>query len=98
MQLSALEEEGRELPGAGPPPETQAARQEMKALLQTALQELPLEYREVYELRDLRNVRGAEVAKKLGISLAAMKSRLHRGRALMRARLDAALAPAGSRK
>jgi RNA polymerase sigma-70 factor, ECF subfamily len=35
---------------------------------------------------------GSEVAQKLGISLAAMKSRLHRARELVRQHLDAALA------
>jgi len=98
MQLSALEEGGRELPSAAPPPEAQAARHEMKALLEGALRDLPAEYREVYEMRDLRNLSGSEVARKLGISLAAMKSRLHRARDLMRARLDAALAPPVPRK
>jgi RNA polymerase sigma-70 factor (ECF subfamily) len=56
--------------------------------LQQAIGALPAGYREVYELRDLEEVRGEEVAARLGISLAAMKSRLHRARALVRERLD----------
>jgi len=98
VQLSSLEEEGRELPSSAPPPEAQAARQEMKAVVEHALNGLPAGYREVYEMRDLRGVPGDDVAKKLGISRAAMKSRLHRARELMRTRLDAALAPSAQRK
>jgi RNA polymerase sigma-70 factor (ECF subfamily) len=42
-------------------------------------------------MRDLENRSGEEVAEALGISLGAMKSRLHRARALLRDRLDAVL-------
>ena len=97
MQLSELEDEGRELPSAEPAPEAQAARREMKTLLEATLKELPDEYREVYELRDLRDLPGDQVAKKLRISRAAMKSRLHRARELMRVRLDAALVASAKR-
>ena len=56
------------------------------------------EYRDVYELRDLRETPGDEVAKRLGISRAAMKSRLHQARELLRTQLDAALVPSGHAK
>jgi DNA-directed RNA polymerase specialized sigma24 family protein len=36
-------------------------------------------------------MQGEEVARRLGISLAAMKSRLYRARALLRQQLDAAV-------
>jgi len=49
------------------------------------------EYREVYVLRELEEVPGEEVARRLGISLAAMKSRLHRSRESIRTYLDALL-------
>jgi len=42
-------------------------------------------------LRDVEELPGHEVAGRLGISLAAMKSRLHRARELLRKHLDAAL-------
>jgi len=42
----------------------------------------------VYVARDVEDVSGEEVSKKLGITLAAMKSRLHRARQLVRERLD----------
>jgi RNA polymerase sigma-70 factor (ECF subfamily) len=47
----------------------------------------------VYELRDLEEVGGEDTAARLGISMAAMKSRLHRARAAVRQYLDAALVP-----
>ena len=63
----------------------------MQRILFDAVASLPDEYREVYELRDMQERPGEEVAGQLGISLPAMKSRLHRARELMRERLDAAL-------
>jgi RNA polymerase sigma-70 factor (ECF subfamily) len=78
------------------PADAQVERQEMKQKLAGAVASLPEAYRRVYEMRDLQNLRGDEVAKKLHISATAMKSRLHRARTLVRAQLDAALAIAGN--
>jgi len=91
LQLSMLEDEGRELAGTGPPPDVQLARQEMKQLLNEAMDALPALYRPVYQLCDFEDLRGDEVAQRLHISRAAMKSRLHRARDLVRTHLDAAL-------
>lgn len=91
MQLSQMEEQGLQIAGDGPSPEAQWDAVEMKQQLERALQSLPEENRRVYEMRDLDGQPGDQVARKLGISIAAMKSRLHRGRALLRERLDAAL-------
>jgi RNA polymerase sigma-70 factor, ECF subfamily len=92
LQLSTLEDEGRELAGAETPPDVQLARQEMKQLLNEAIEALPPLYRTVYELCEIDDLPGDEVARRLEISRAAMKSRLHRARDLVRSRLDAALA------
>lgn len=92
LQLSMLEDEGREVPGVEPLPDVQLARQQMKGLLNEAVDALPVLYRPVYELCDVEDLRGDEVAQRLGISRAAMKSRLHRARELVRTHLDAALA------
>jgi RNA polymerase sigma-70 factor (ECF subfamily) len=64
---------------------------QMKQLLESALQSLPEGNRRVYEMRDLEDQSGEKVAEALGISLAAMKSRLHRARDLLRERIDAVL-------
>jgi RNA polymerase sigma-70 factor (ECF subfamily) len=91
LQLSALENEGREVAGSEPPPDAQLVQQEMKQLLKEATDALPAVYRPVYELCDVEDLSGEEVAQRLDISLAAMKSRLHRARDLVRSHLDAAL-------
>jgi len=98
LQLSALEDEGREIAGSEPTPEHELARRQMKQLLEDAIGSLPALYRRVYELRDVQDRSGDEVAQELGISRAAMKSRLHRARDLVRAHLDAALARESSNK
>ncbi len=91
LQLSALEEEGRQISSGRPSIEREVALREMKDLLNEAVRELPPDYRSVYEMRDLEEASGDEVARRLGISLAAMKSRLHRARELVRQSLDTAL-------
>ena len=96
LQLSTLEEEGREIAGSELTPEGQLARWQMKQLLDDAIKALPPLYRTVYRLRDLEDRPGEEVAAQLGISGAAMKSRLHRARDLVRAHLDAALTRGGA--
>src|SRR5271165_1099938 len=91
LQLSTLEDEGREVAGGDLGPEKQLARRQMKQLLDDAIATLPPSLRSVYEMRDLEDRAGDEVAQALGISRAAMKSRLHRAREMVRAHLDAAL-------
>jgi RNA polymerase sigma factor (sigma-70 family) len=49
---------------------------------------LPSEQRRVIVLRDIQGLSGAATADALGLTRAAMKSRLHRGREALRAELD----------
>lgn len=56
--------------------------------LQRALSSLDPRLREVLLLRDVEELTGPEVAGRLGISLEAMKSRLHRARTEMRNTLE----------
>jgi len=91
IQLSAMENEGEALAANAPSAETQAARQEMKQMIQRAIESLPLRERKVYQLREVEELPGEQVARRLGISVAAMKSRLHRARANLRQYLDRAL-------
>lgn len=67
--------------------------QRMQACVKAALASLPEPYRQVYELRDLQELSGEETAERLEISLAAMKSRLHRARAMMREAIDSTMCP-----
>jgi RNA polymerase sigma factor (sigma-70 family) len=56
-----------------------------------AIADLPAEQRAVIVLRDIQGLSGAATARALGISGAAMKSRLHRGREALRTGLNAPL-------
>jgi RNA polymerase sigma-70 factor (ECF subfamily) len=91
MQLSALEEVGAEAEDPAPSVEDRAAGAQLKAIFRAALESLPDDYRRVYELRAVEELSGEETAARLGLGLAAMKSRWHRARTLLRKRLDAAL-------
>ena len=91
LQLSMLEEEGAAVKDPKPPVDSELALRRMKELLQNAVNQLPPSAREVFLLRDMEELSGEEVARRLGISLASMKSRLHRARKLLREHVDAAL-------
>jgi RNA polymerase sigma-70 factor (ECF subfamily) len=91
MQLSVLEEEGGQISTGEPPMESQLAVRQLKDVLQKTLHDLPESYRRVYEMRDLEDFSGEEVARKLGLSVAAVKSRLHRARAFVRQGMDRAI-------
>jgi RNA polymerase sigma-70 factor, ECF subfamily len=91
MQLSEMEAQGTELQSAADAPDEQTAKRQMKQLLLDAVAILPPQERAVYELRDLEEVSGDETAARLQISLAAMKSRLHRARTRVREFIDESL-------
>jgi RNA polymerase sigma-70 factor (ECF subfamily) len=91
LQLSVVEEEGYQIPSSERPLEQQIALRQMSSLLHEAVDNLSEEYRSVYLWRDLEDVPAKEVAKRLGISVAAVKSRLHRARESVRNALDIAL-------
>ncbi|MFE6508372.1 RNA polymerase sigma factor [Nocardioides sp. NPDC057767] len=57
-------------------------------LVAAAIAELPPGQRQVLLLRDVHGYSGRAVAKHLGLSVPAMKSRLHRARAALRAGLE----------
>jgi RNA polymerase sigma-70 factor (ECF subfamily) len=65
-------------------PEQQVLDQEMYRLIEDAIAGLPPNYRDAYVLADVEGLSKAEVADLLGLSVAAVKSRLHRARLLMR--------------
>ena len=57
---------------------------ETHELIEQAIGKLPETYRDVYVLADVEGMPNADIAEMLGMSVAAVKSRLHRGRLLMR--------------
>jgi len=64
-------------------------REESIARLRQAIVTLPLRYREAVVLCDLQELSYAEAADALGCAIGTVRSRLHRGRALLGAKLGA---------
>jgi RNA polymerase sigma-70 factor (ECF subfamily) len=62
-------------------------RREMRERLAAAVDELPAIYREPVILRDLKGLSTEEASLKLRVKDQTLKSRLHRGRAILRERL-----------
>ena len=60
---------------------------ELRSDLVAAIAQLPDPYRQVLVLRDIDELTAPETAERLSISIDAVKSRLHRARALIRERL-----------
>jgi RNA polymerase sigma-70 factor (ECF subfamily) len=77
-----------ELPDHGETPEQQWARQELAQVLGKEIGRIPPLLRNVLMLRDIQNLPMESVAQRLGISLAAAKSRLLRARQEVRTRLE----------
>lgn len=87
-----------------PPSEAQASDPAEDAVLNrieierviASIAALPAEQRSVLLLRDVKGLSGSATAEALGLSRAAMKSRLHRARQSVRSHLDAPAAAGGS--
>jgi RNA polymerase sigma-70 factor, ECF subfamily len=72
-------------------PEEDAAGKQIEAALREAIAALEPIYREALVLRDVEGLSAPEVAQVLGISIDAVKSRLHRARLAVRERVSPAL-------
>jgi RNA polymerase sigma-70 factor (ECF subfamily) len=81
----------RSLPADDPAPDAVAAAGELQQVLEKALGAMAPEASEVILLRDVEGLSGEEVAGALAISLAAMKSRLHRARLELKSRVEGLL-------
>lgn len=90
VDLASLESHGAPLADAAAGPEEAVAAGDLRARILAALRALPLEHREAVVLRDLAGLSNEEVAAALGVSLAAAKSRIHRGRLQLRDLLEGA--------
>lgn len=84
------EEDGRafELPSQEESPEQALAKSEMAEVLHEEIRRIPALLRNVFLLREVQQLPMPEVAKRLGISVAAAKSRLLRARHELRLRLE----------
>lgn len=72
-------------------PEKLYGRQEMKRLVESAIQSLDAIYRQAFVLRDVEDMSAQEAAEAAGIAVAAMKSRVLRARLMVREALAAKL-------
>jgi RNA polymerase sigma-70 factor (ECF subfamily) len=81
----------KEIRDWGPTPEQRFASSELNSILSSAISELEPAYRTVFLLRDTEQLSTEETAKMLGISEAAVKSRLLRARLKLRQKLGRVL-------
>ncbi len=85
--LEAQREAAVQVPDAARGPEEDAAGRQLRAALDDAIAALEPAYREVLVLRDVEGLPAAEVAEIMGLSVEAVKSRLHRARVAVRERV-----------
>ena len=65
-------------------PERQAYAEELRRVLEAAVESLPDNYRTVFMLRDIEGLSTSETGEGLGLGEEAVKTRLHRARAMIR--------------
>lgn len=91
-----IESAGETLPAEeSAAPDEELSRQQMAELVAAAIHLLPASYREAVVLRDVEGLSAEEAADVLGIGVRNLKSRLHRGRNLMKAHLAVLLGEEG---
>ena len=78
----------------GADPERLLSEQELAAALASAIASLPPAYREALVLTEIEGLPAAEAATAAGVGVRALKSRLHRARSAVRARIAPLLTPA----
>jgi RNA polymerase sigma-70 factor (ECF subfamily) len=67
----------------------QAMQGELRDALRDAIEALPPDYKTAFVMHDMEGMPNPEIAEILGISLPAVKSRVHRSRLFLRQRLSA---------
>ena len=70
---------------------------ELREVLRNAIETLPPDYRTAFVMHDMEGLSNPEIAEALGISLPAVKSRVHRSRLFLRQRLNNYMSPAEER-
>lgn len=86
--VSDQEEWDSSLPGDLLTPERSMLREELRELLESAIEKLPEEYRMVYMMREVEELSVKETADCLSITEGNVKVRLHRARNLLRKQLE----------
>jgi RNA polymerase sigma-70 factor (ECF subfamily) len=92
------EAEPMQLPDWSAQPPEELLTAEMREVMAESIQRLPKELHEVFVRRDIEGLSNAEVGELLGLSVAAVKSRLHRARIALRERLNRYFADKLTRK
>ena len=69
-------------------PDEVLLNKEVTEIIEKAVDELPVRYRAVFHLRDVEGLTDYETAKVLGLSVSAVKSRIHRARLFLRDNLS----------
>jgi RNA polymerase sigma factor (sigma-70 family) len=95
LSLEALQAAGVPMPATG----ELTADEELEIELAhdcvlRAFEQLPVSYQDVYRMRELEGRSAEETAQALGLTVANVKSRLHRARILVRRALDGLLSAA----
>src|SRR5574341_1417119 len=80
--------DGAELNDLGKRPDELLLSQEGMEIIERAVNQLPLAYRVVFHLRDVEGLTNQEVAKVLGLSIPAIKSRILRARLVLKDKLS----------
>lgn len=83
-----LPEGDRASPGAAPPPDEVLAATRLGEEVEEALLDLPLEFREAVLLCDVVGLAYEEIAAATGVPIGTVRSRIHRGRRMLRERLS----------
>jgi RNA polymerase sigma-70 factor (ECF subfamily) len=87
-------EVSRAISSREPDPERQAYAQELRVLLEQAIEALPESYRLVFMLRVVEGLSTSETGEGLGLGDEVIKTRLHRARAMLRRSVTARLGDA----
>ena len=88
IRFDALPDDAERLPGKTPSPATEIDERLFDPDIQQALDALPPEFRAAVVLCDIEGLSYEEIAATLGIKLGTVRSRIHRGRAQLRAALS----------
>lgn len=90
IRFEALPEDSERVPGRERSPEQVLAEESFDPVLQSALDNLSPEFRAAVVLCDIEDLSYEEVGHVLGVKMGTVRSRIHRGRAALRAELEAA--------
>ena len=90
IRFEALPEDAERVPGRERSPEQVISEETFDPVLQTALANLSPEFRAAVVLSDIEDLSYEEVGRILGVKMGTVRSRIHRGRAALRAELEAA--------